>query len=50
MSLGSFVDPDFVLRLLKEEGNLDSSSGLPSLTFASPQRGEEFASLAKEGI
>ena len=38
MSLGSFVDPDFVLRLLKEEGNLDSSSGLPSLTFARPRR------------
>jgi hypothetical protein len=49
MSLRSFVDPDFALRLLKEEGSLDSSSSLPSLTFARPQRGEEFASWAKEG-
>jgi hypothetical protein len=46
--LGSFVDPDFALRLPKKEENLDSKSGLPSLTFARPQRGEEFASLAKE--
>src|SRR5579875_866397 len=36
--LRSFVDPDFALRLLKEEGSLDSSSGLPSLTFARPRR------------
>src|SRR5579883_2112252 len=35
--------------LLREEGSLDSSSSLPSLTFARPQRGEEFASWAKEG-
>ena len=47
--LRSFVDPDFALRLPKKEGNLDSSSSLPSLTFASPQRGEGFPSWAKEG-
>src|SRR5579883_1760815 len=38
MSLRSFVDPDFALRLLKEEGSLDSSSSLPSLCPPSERR------------
>jgi hypothetical protein len=37
--LGSSVDPDFALRLLKEEGNLDLKIGLLGLTFAPSEKG-----------
>jgi hypothetical protein len=45
--LGSSVDPDFALRLLKEEGNLDLKIGLLGLTFAPLREGKNASSMEK---